>query len=316
MLPTFSETFIGPYSPLYVETYGNPDAKPTLLLLHGGLQSLRCFRQQFAALSEQYYVVALDLPYHGNSSPVKAEVRPDPAVWVQNVRAVLSHLHLLESPLVIAAWSFGGLITRDYLLTYGEPHLAGLILIDSLFAGLAAYQQVQSDATFQTLLTMSSPQVVFSERLRAFEQFVAMLTAHPLDPDSTYEHYGYHAKAFLQSLPVADHWLEELPCDQEQFLSQLQVPVLLIQGLADALVPPAYTRKLALALPQAQILVYEQCGHSPFIEQPERFNRDVLRFLATLDADVPREWQSSQLMRSDLATPQSIMSWNKSTVIS
>ncbi len=290
MLPTRSETLAGPYSPLYVETYGDPDAKPTLLLLHGGLQSLRCFRQQFAALSEQYYVVALDLPYHGNSYPVKAEVRPDPAVWVQSVRAVLTHLHLLETPLAIAAWSFGGLIAREYLLTYGQQHLVGLILVGSLFGGLATYQQFQEDSTFQTLLTMSASQVVFSERLRAFEQFVTMLTYHPLDPDSAYEQYGYNARAFLNSLPVAEHWLEELPCDQEQFMSQIQVPVLLIQGLSDALVPLTYTRHLALSLPQAQILEYEQCGHSPFLEQPERFNRDVLRFLAAIDPDETRVW--------------------------
>ncbi len=65
------------------------------------------------------------------------------------------------------------------------------------------------------------------------------------------------------------------------------MPVLLIQGLDDALVPIAYTRQLALSLPQAQILEYEQCGHSPFLEYPDRFNRDVLRYLSSLDQHAP-----------------------------
>jgi non-heme chloroperoxidase len=283
MLPTFSETIVGPYSPLYVETYGDPEAEQTLLLLHGGLQSLRCFRKQFAALSEHTYVVALDLPYHGSSVPASPTVLPDPAVWVQSVHAVLAHLHRLETPLVILAWSFGGLVTREYLLTYGQQSLTGLILVGSLFGGLQTYQQFQQEATLQTIFTMSAAQAAFSERLHAFEQFVGMLTKRPLDPDDTYEQYGYNAKAFLHSFFVAEHWLEEQPCDQQQFLGQIQVPVLIIQGLDDELVPPTYTRQLALSLPKAQIIEYEHCGHSPFLEHPERFNRDVLRFLAAID---------------------------------
>ncbi len=287
MLPTFSEMIAGPYSPLYVETYGDPDAEQTLLLLHGGLQSLRCFRKQFAALSEQCYVVALDLPYHGASVPVSPEIVPDPAVWVQSVRDVLSHLHLLEKPLVILAWSFGGLVAREYLLTYGQEHLEGLILVGSLFGGLQAYQHFLPEDTLQAISTMTTSKEALSDRLSAFEQFVHLLTYRPLDPDETYAQYGYNAKAFLHSFEVTDYWLEELPCDQQQFLSQVQIPTLLIQGLNDGLVPLAYTRQLALSLPQSQVLEYEHCGHSPFLECPDRFNRDVLRFLATLDQHAP-----------------------------
>jgi pimeloyl-ACP methyl ester carboxylesterase len=87
---TSSEKISGPSDiPLYVETYGDPDAEQTILLLHGGLQSLRCFHKQFSSLSQQAYVVALDLPYHGESQPVPATVSPSPSLWAQSVRAVL-----------------------------------------------------------------------------------------------------------------------------------------------------------------------------------------------------------------------------------
>jgi non-heme chloroperoxidase len=282
-----AETISGPGSiPLYFETYGSPDAEQTVLLLHGGFQSLRCFRKQFAALAEHAFIIALDLPYHGRSLPVPETLQPSPALWAESVRAVLAHLHRLQMPLVIVAWSFGGLVTKHYLQTYGQEHLAGLVLVGSLFGGIETYQRfLQESETMQTVMTMLAVQVTLAERRAAFEQFISLLTYRPLPPDEFYEQYGYNVKSFFHTLGVTNHWLDELPDDHAQFLTQFQVPVLLIQGLQDALVPAAYTRHLALSLPQAQLLEYEQCGHSPFVEQPERFNQDVLRFLASLQEE-------------------------------
>ena len=282
MLSTQQETIAGPQgTQLYLETYGNPQAEQTLLLVHGGLQSLRCFEQQFAPLSEQAYVIALDLPYHGQSAVVPSFVQPSPALWAQGVRAVLEQCQRLDKPLMILAWSFGGLVTRHYLLTYGQQGVNGLILVGSLFGALSDHQRFLSPLTAQVLATMGTPQVLLSERIRAFELFVGMLTKYPLPPDARDAQYGYNSRAFLHSLGVSDQWLTEQPWDEMQFLAHLQMPVLLIQGTDDALVPLDYTRQLARRMPTAQILEYENSGHSPFLEQPERFNRDVLTFLST-----------------------------------
>lgn len=193
---------------------------------------------------------------------------------------MLSHLHREDTPLVIVAWSFGGLVARHYLLTYGQHPLVGLVLVGSLFGGLERYQQFQDELLQQIIQTMTDGQAAFASRMSAFEQFVSRLTHRPLPPDEDEAQYGYNVKAFLHGLAVASHWLEELPCDESSFLQHLTLPVLLIQGLSDALVPPAYTRHLAGLLPAAQLVEYEQCGHAPFLEHPERFNRDVLRFLS------------------------------------
>ncbi|GHO96509.1 AB hydrolase superfamily protein YdjP [Reticulibacter mediterranei] len=281
MFPTLSTTIAGPSDvPLYLETYGDPTEEQTLLLVHGGFQSLRCFHQQFAALSEHYYIIALDLPYHGRSWPIPSGLRPDPTFWAQSIRAVLAHLQRLSSPLFIAAWSFGGLVVRNYLLTCGqEENLTGLVLVSSLFGGIDAYQYLQDEATVQVVSKLTMQSVSLPEKFAAFEQFIEMLTAYPLPSMERDIQYGYNVKAFLHGLSCTDSWLQEMPCDQQQFFGKLHVPVLLVQGLEDALVPISYTRQLALALPHSQILEYEDCGHAPFLEQPERFNQDVLRFL-------------------------------------
>jgi pimeloyl-ACP methyl ester carboxylesterase len=35
-------------------------------------------------------------------------------------------------------------------------------------------------------------------------------------------------------------------------------------------------------MPKARLIIYEKCGHMPFMEHPERFNADMLDFLTTI----------------------------------
>ncbi len=244
MFPTLSTIIPGPsHVPLYLETYGDPAEKQTLFMVHGGFQSLRCFQQQFAALSEHFYIIALDLPYHGRSWPIPSSVQPDPTFWAQSIRAVLAHLQRLSSPLVIAAWSFGGLVVRNYLLTREqEENLIGLVFISSLFGGIDAYLYLQDEAAAQVISKLTMQRVSLPQKFAAFEQFIEMLTAYPLPFMERDIQYGYNVKAFLHSLSCTDSWFQEISCDQQQFLGKLRLPVLLIQGLEDALVPVSYWR--------------------------------------------------------------------------
>ena len=63
-------------------------------------------------------------------------------------------------------------------------------------------------------------------------------------------------------------------------LAELRVPTLLLTGDADLYTPPAVLRLFAARIPGAKSVVLPECGHSAFWEQPERFNREVLAFLA------------------------------------
>jgi pimeloyl-ACP methyl ester carboxylesterase len=58
--------------------------------------------------------------------------------------------------------------------------------------------------------------------------------------------------------------------------------VLFIHGLADRSVPPATVAAAAAKLPDARSIAYPETGHSPFSEQAERFNSDVMAFARSL----------------------------------
>jgi pimeloyl-ACP methyl ester carboxylesterase len=60
---------------------------------------------------------------------------------------------------------------------------------------------------------------------------------------------------------------------------RIRVPTLVMAGAQDRLRLPGYAGELAKRIPDAQLLVFENCGHCPNIEQAERFNQALIAFL-------------------------------------
>ena len=64
---------------------------------------------------------------------------------------------------------------------------------------------------------------------------------------------------------------------------RLTMPVLVVAGAQDYQIGLAPQRALADALPRAELLVYEGAGHFMYVDQPERFARDVSAFFRADD---------------------------------
>jgi len=62
-------------------------------------------------------------------------------------------------------------------------------------------------------------------------------------------------------------------------LESLKVRTLLVTGDADMFTPPSILRMIARQMPNNELVIVPECGHSPYWEQPELFNRTVLKFI-------------------------------------
>ena len=71
-------------------------------------------------------------------------------------------------------------------------------------------------------------------------------------------------------------------------LPSLRTPALVIWGRHDKLLPVLQADILGRLLPGARMQIYEDCGHMPQFEYPDRFNREVLDFFAELVRDAKR----------------------------
>ena len=106
------------------------------------------------------------------------------------------------------------------------------------------------------------------------EEFIARELPKLIQVFSGALQYGFSMEAILgQVAAVMGHRATER-------LHQIKARTLVITGDADLLIPPANSRVLAENIPNAKLVTIPGGSHGFNFETPERFNREVLDFLA------------------------------------
>jgi pimeloyl-ACP methyl ester carboxylesterase len=78
---------------------------------------------------------------------------------------------------------------------------------------------------------------------------------------------------------VAYSWVACLACDLRAEIRQIKATSLIIAGLNDLFSPPYLARGVAEGLVEVELEIWEETGHFPFLEDPERFNRRLELFI-------------------------------------
>jgi pimeloyl-ACP methyl ester carboxylesterase len=78
---------------------------------------------------------------------------------------------------------------------------------------------------------------------------------------------------------VAYTWVACLACDLRAEIGQIRAPSLIIAGLNDLFTPPYLARGVAEGLSEVELEIWEETGHFPFLEDPNRFNRRLELFI-------------------------------------
>lgn len=92
-------------------------------------------------------------------------------------------------------------------------------------------------------------------------------------------------------LPARSNWFDQVrraKFDYLPHLHQLDLPVLICVGRYDPQTPVVMNRQLHENIPGSEMVIFEQSGHSPFVEEAELFAHTLKEFLPGEDTrDVP-----------------------------
>jgi non-heme chloroperoxidase len=254
---------------LHVREWGRPDGPP-ILLIHGLSQSHLCWASQYeSALAEEFRLVAYDLRGHGMSqAPPEPEHYTNAALWADDLAAIIGQLRL-ERP-VLVGWSYGGFVICDYLRAHGQDRIAA---ID--FAGAVV---TLGEAAFGTLIGPGFldhfPGAVADDLPTNIQAMRALVKGWPVRPYPPEEVETLLCSAMVVPARIRAN-LAAREIDGDDVLRTLGIPLLVSHGRADTVVLPAMAEHVLATCPTAEPSWYAGVGHTPFLEQPERFNHEL-----------------------------------------
>ena len=265
---------------LHVKTRGQ--GEPVFVLLHGFGASLYSWDAIMDPLSKLGRVIAFDRPAFGLSErPLDWEGQNpySPESQTELVLGLMEHLNVDQA--IMVGNSAGGTIAAQVALAYPD-RVAALVLVDP-----AVYTGGGAPGWIRPLLSTPQMRRIGPLFVRQIERRGdELLTTAWHNPDNlTQEQIALYKKPLLVENWDKALWeftLASRASNLPERLQDITLPVLVITGDDDRIVPTADSIRLAGELPNARLVVIENAGHVPHEERPEAFMNAVQEFLNTL----------------------------------
>lgn len=252
---------------LYTEQCGHG---PDMVLLHGwGLHS-SIFKTLAEKLASHYRVTLMDLPGHGRSLPppegfdlstfakMAAAAAPPQAIWL--------------------GWSLGGMIAAQTALD-APARVEKLILVASSprFAAAADWPHAMEPAVLANFA-----RALEQDYRATLERFLSLQVTTGTDEGrktlrALRATVLQHGAPSLSGLRAGLAILET--ADLRTRFPHLALPVQLILGARDMLVPVGVGVAVQKILPHARVDILHDAAHAPFISHPQEFLAALTAFL-------------------------------------
>ena len=259
---------------LYYEDQGQGTP---LILIHGWTCSSKFWQRNVPELVKHFRVVTMDLRGHGNS--VKCLTGHQVEQYGRDIRSLIEFLDLRDA--VLLGWSLGGPIVLSYWAQYHvDSRLKGIGMIDSNTCPL-------------------SPEEWNSHRLRNFNVDMMNASCVAMMGDPAGFATGFARRMFhreqvsdadlawiVDEIRKVPPWVaiaiysDYVTNNYTPILSTIRIPGIIFA--ADSLLAEKGVeqgRYLAGLMPKGHFAEFNEAGHILFMEQPEKFNAEVIRFV-------------------------------------
>lgn len=256
-----------------------PRDGPVLVLLHGSNADLATWDPWVAALRDRYRIIRIDQIGHGLTG-ADPTGRYDYAAMAMRLGQVMDRLGIAR--FALAGNSMGGGVALRFALDQPQ-RVAALVLVDAAgapvarngggnigfkLAAMPGVSQIMQQVTPRWLIERSLRQTVSNQAIvtQAMVDRYWQLLRYPGNRAAT---------AWRFSQP-------RVPFAPDQ-LARLGMPVLVLWGSEDRLIPLSAGQYLARTIPGAKLIVYPGIGHLPHEEAASQTARDLADWLGQQD---------------------------------
>ena len=253
------------------------------MLLHGANGSLFNFEKLVPFLDDNFRVLTIDLPAFGLTGAV-----PSGDYSLQTsfrvIDSVLEHLDI-ES-LILGGNSMGGGISWRYAIE-NPKRVKGLVLLSSSGIPGERASRESSSRSADTPLVWELMRSPLATNILSFytPKFFATqgLKASVYDSNMATTEWAnqFHELTLLEGSRTAI--LSRLSSgyvrnQKHELLKDFEIPALLIHGKEDNIIPVSSSESLVNHFQDGKLIIYDDVGHLPMYEAPERTAKDIIEF--------------------------------------
>lgn len=258
---------------------------PALLLLHGIGDSSASWVPLMRPLAEQFTVIVPDLLGHGESDKPRADYSV--AAFANGMRDLLDVLGFDKATVV--GHSLGGGVAAQ--LTYQHPtRVERLVLVASggVSREVNPFLRLASTPAADVFLPLMKLPPVRLAAMAGIELLRRSGTDLGRDAEELSRVLDALPEvaargAFSRTLQSVVDWRGQVVTMLDRSYLAEAMPVLLIWGAHDAVIPVAHAQIAHEAMPGSQLEVFADAGHFPHHQDPDRFLELLRTFVAETD---------------------------------
>lgn len=242
-----------------------------ILFLHGsgtGVTAAANWWLNLPDLSKYGRAIAIDSIGYGQTVAAP-DVEYGIRQWVDHAVRVLDALGIEKTWIV--GNSLGGWLAFQFAIDYPE-RLLGIVSMGTGGAKLTGALKAHANPVLTEEGIRQTLEMFVVDKSLVTDELVSLRYASALNDTAS--------ERLAKVVEARDRDRYALPLDFDA-LAKLQVPVLLIHGMQDVVIPPQRTWDLLQVIPNADAYIFSQCGHWSQVERSQEFNRLVGDFLAS-----------------------------------
>ncbi|MNQ28606.1 Lipase 3 precursor [compost metagenome] len=254
---------------------GGPSDGETILMVHGFGASKDNWLRLARHFTQDYRVIALDLPGFGDSSKPYASY--DVGTQVERLAAFTQALQVKKLHLIGS--SMGGHISALYAARYPEQILSLALLAN---AGIDSPQK--SELIERLERGEANPLIV--KTAQQFEQLLAFIFVEvPSMPERLQQALAERSIANSAHNERVFAQLVSRYIPLEPVLPKIQAPTLLLWGAQDRILHVSSIEVMQPLLQRPSVVIMQDCGHAPMLERPEETAEHYQAFLDSVAAE-------------------------------
>jgi len=243
-------------------------AGPLLVLLHGAGDQSGTWNRVAPDLKRRFQLLIPDLAGHGESEPSQGQLSL--GTLLTALEQVLDAEPWRAPPIVLVGNSLGAWMAMLYTQRHPE-RVTRVVLINGgpirhvSEIGLMPKNREDARRALDAVLDPSAP----PRPNFVLDDLVRVSNTGPIS----------------RLLAAGEEDMSKYLLEDK--LADLLMPVDLIWGASDRLVPLDYAKKLQSQLPHCTLTIIERCGHAPQLERPQELTRVMLQILSAASSAPP-----------------------------